>query len=616
MKGGEVRFDFTGNTKELEKDTKSLGSKVSSVGKSIGVAFVKGAAVAGSALSGLVALSVKGFSDMEQLSGGAKKIFDEMDYSKIEKDATNAYKNMNMSATEYLEAMNNVGATFASTMGDQKGYDTAKAGLQAISDYATGTGADINTLTDKYKMITRSTSSYLSIADQFAGLLPQTTSGFLEQAQASGYLSSAYKKLTDVPVEEYQQAITKMLEKGVADMGLAGNTLAETEDTLSGSILAAKSAFSNFVSGAGDIQPVIDTFVTAGTNIANAVGEMAPKVIDGLVELVDAIIPKIPKLIKSLLPSVLKGIIKLTSGILTVLPEIIQTLASMLPTILTGIISTFTTLLPTLISSVIQSVSSIAQAIVQSIPLLVASIPVIIMGLCTGLMQALPDLVLMAPQIIVALITGIMQALPMLIETVPTMINQFADAIVNCLPRMITMGGDMIKSLWSGIKNIFNSLPAWLKSFVQNKIIAPIRDKGVNGLKEVGVNLVKGLWAGMGNAKDWFLNKVKSFGKSVLKSIKNVLGVHSPSTEFAWIGKMNVLGLEEGMENMKGDLNATMDDMFSLSPNLVNNASTHFNPSYNIVVNNNMKQDPLGRMVRDIKTFAGGSKNDYNYVGA
>ena len=616
MKGGDVRFDFTSNTKELEADTKSLGSKIGSVGKSIGVAFAKGAAVAGSALSGLVALSVKGFSDMEQLSGGAKKIFDEMDYSQIEKDATEAYKNMNMSATEYLEAMNNVGATFASTMGDKKGYDTAKAGLQAISDYATGTGADIGTLTDKYKMITRSTTSYLSIADQFAGLLPQTTDGFLKQAQACGYLSSEYSKLNEVPVEEYQQALTKMLEKGVADMGLAGNTLAETEQTLSGSILAAKSAFSNFISGAGDIQPVIDTFVTAGTNIANAVGEMAPKVIDGIVDLINALIPKIPKLVKKLLPSVIKGVMELTGGIITALPQIVQTLTSMLPTILTEIISSFTTLLPTLISSVIQSISNIAQAIVQSIPILVASMPLIIMGLCTGLIQALPDLVMMAPQIIMAIITGVMQALPMLVETVPTMIDQFVNAMIELLPRLITMGGDMVKSLWNGIKNMFNSLPACLKNFVKDKIIAPIRDKGVSGLKEVGVNLIKGLWAGMANAKDWFLSKVKSFGKSVLKSIKNVLGVHSPSTEFAWIGKMNVLGLEEGMENMKGDLYATMDDMFSLSPNLTNNASTHFSPSYTIVVNNNMKQDPLGRMVRDIKTFAGGSKNDYNYVGA
>ena len=165
---------------------------------------------------------------------------------------------MNLSASQYLDMMNSVGATFAQTMGDEKGYETAKKGLQAISDYASGTGADINTLNDKYKMISRSTTSYLSIADQFAGLLPQTTDDFLKQAQASGYLSTSYKKLTEVPVAEYQQAISSMLEKGVADMGLLGNTYAESTQTMTGSIAMLKTSWDNFLSGTGDLGTVVE----------------------------------------------------------------------------------------------------------------------------------------------------------------------------------------------------------------------------------------------------------------------------------------------------------------------------------------------------------------------
>ena len=102
MNGGEVVFHFKGDDKDLDKKTSELGSKLGNIGKSVGGAFLKGTAVATTAITGLVATSVKGFSEMEQLSGGSKKIFDEMDYSKIEKDATDAYKSMNMSAQEYL----------------------------------------------------------------------------------------------------------------------------------------------------------------------------------------------------------------------------------------------------------------------------------------------------------------------------------------------------------------------------------------------------------------------------------------------------------------------------------------------------------------------------------
>jgi phage-related protein len=190
-----------------------------------------------------------GFADYEQLKGGVEKIFDEADQAKIFEDANNAYKDLNMSANDYLSAVNEVGATFAQTMGDQKGYDTARRGMKAISDFASGTGRDLDELNEKYKLITRSAGGYQSIADQFAGILPQTSADFLKAAKQAGLLSDEYTKLTDVPVDEYQQAVTAMLEKGVEDLGLMGNTFNESEKTISGSLAAMESSWDNFISG-------------------------------------------------------------------------------------------------------------------------------------------------------------------------------------------------------------------------------------------------------------------------------------------------------------------------------------------------------------------------------
>ena len=225
------------------------------------------------------------YSEFEQLAGGAEKIFDEVDQSKILSDANDAWKTLNMSANEYMAAINQTGAMFAQTMGDEKGYETAKTGMQAISDYATGTGRDINELNTKFSMITRSTSSYQSIADQFAGILPATSADFLEQAKAAGVLSGSYEKLTDVPVAEYQEAVTKMLEKGVDDLGLANNTANESLSTLSGSMLATKSAWQNLVAEFGkpdsDIGARISDMFTAvmgengeGGLLRNVTGEV------------------------------------------------------------------------------------------------------------------------------------------------------------------------------------------------------------------------------------------------------------------------------------------------------------------------------------------------------
>ena len=176
---GNLTAKLTLDTTQFSKGIGEVNGLVSGlaggVGKALtGITATVGAAVAGAtaAVGALVKESVQGFAQFEQLAGGAQKIFDQIDYAKIQADANNAWQTMNLSASQYLSLINNVGASFAATMGDQKGYDVAKQGMQAIADYASGTGRNVEELNQKFAMITRASSSYQSIADQFSGILP------------------------------------------------------------------------------------------------------------------------------------------------------------------------------------------------------------------------------------------------------------------------------------------------------------------------------------------------------------------------------------------------------------------------------------------------------------
>lgn len=277
------------------------GEVFGKVGAAAGKGFdavVKAAAIgAAAATASLVAVSkgaLDAYASYEQLSGGAQQIFSAMDYSKIEADAQRAYRTMGMSANDYLESINQVGAAFKATMGDERGYDTAKRGMQAISDYASGTGRSVEELNDKYAMITRSTSSYQSIADQFSGILPATSDGFLKSAQAAGLLSGEYTSLTEVPIAEYQQAVTGMLERGVDALGLTGNTAHEATQTITGSMDMVKGAWSNFLAELGKddadiearVSELVDGVVAVAENVvprvAQIVGRLAKEVPDAL----------------------------------------------------------------------------------------------------------------------------------------------------------------------------------------------------------------------------------------------------------------------------------------------------------------------------------------------
>ena len=331
------------------------------------------------------------------------------------------------------------------------------------------------------------------------------------------------------------------------ELDVTGTTAKESMSTITGSVNSAKSAFSNFLSGAGGIEEVISTFTTAGTNITNAIMNMAPQIITGLTTLMTNLIPMISPLLQLLLPALVEGTVQLIMGLVQAIPQIVVALIEGLTTVLQLLAEQMPTLIPIII-----------DAILGTIPILIENLPLFVKA---------------GAQLIGGLIAG----------------------IINSIPILLARVGEIVVS----IVNHFKKLP--------------------NMLKSVGNNLLKGLWNGIKSAKDWVLNKVAGIGNSIMKKIKSIFGVHSPSTEFAWVGKMNMLGLEKGMEDMKGQVNSTVggmfDDMFNLSPNLYGNTSNNLSPVVNVVNHVNVEQDPLGQMVRDIKTFSGGSKNDYNYGG-
>lgn len=311
----------------LDPESKNAGQ---SAGTNI-VSFVKKALIGG-AIGKVLKDTILQGSDLEQLRGGVEKIFDEANTSKIFEDANNAYKDLNLSANDYLSTITSVGATFASTMGDQKGYDFARAGMLAVSDYATGTGKNVDLLNEKFQMISRSTSSYQSIADQFAGLLPQTSSDFLAQAQAAGFLSDSYTSLTDVPVAEYQQALVQMLQKGTEEMGLAENTAAEAEKTLSGSFAAMKGAVSNFMAQlttggdlSGALDAIFNTVINFGKNLLTSFGNILLNLPDALGSLGEMIMQKIQSIGDDPSIGIAAGefIKKFALGIITNLPNIL-----------------------------------------------------------------------------------------------------------------------------------------------------------------------------------------------------------------------------------------------------------------------------------------------------
>lgn len=454
----------------LSKITDKLGNGLKTAAK-VGVAAVT---AAGTAIVALTKASVDSYAEYEQLAGGAAKIFDEMSQTQILQDAQNAYKELGLSANQYLAVINDVGATFAATMGDEAGYEAAKTGLKAISDYASGTGKNVDELSQKFTLITRSTSSYQSIADQFSGILPATSAGFLEQAQAAGILSDRYKQLTDVPIDEYQAAVSQMLEKGVEELGLANNAANEAATTISGSLAAWKGSWSNLVTGladdSADFDKLMDNFIESTVNVGKNIIPTMGKALNGIGKLIKEVVPVamqyIPKIIGEFLPTIADAAIGIVTSIGTAIfdniDQILEWGQNMLDTLLEGINSNTGN-----ISSVVTEIlTTFGSFVLENLPEIIMAGLNILIALVRGIVEAIPELATAATKAIIELAAYLIseENLEKIISLGSDLINALVEGFQNVLELLIPIGEDIIDSIKQGISDAWDGLKTWFNN--------------------------------------------------------------------------------------------------------------------------------------------------------
>lgn len=554
---------------EASGNLKSIGQKLGNGLKTAAKVGTAAVGVASAAITALTTQAVNSFAEYEQLAGGAQKIFDQMDYSKIATDANNAYKELGLSANQYLAVINDVGATFAATMGDEAGYEAAKTGLKAISDYASGTGKNVDELSQKFTLITRSTSSYQSIADQFSGILPATSAGFLEQAQAAGILSDSYTQLTEVPIDEYQAAVSKMLEQGVADLGLANNTMNEAFSTLSGSLSMAKGAWSNLVTGLADDSADLDMLIG---NFVESVGAVAtnliPKIgtaLNGASKLVRDLIPvivqEIPVLIEENLPALAEAAISIIQALVDGISQNQEMLMTTAMETITYLATSLISMLPQIVALGLDLIVSLANGIAESLPTLIPTIIDVVLQIVNTLTnpETLVNLVNAGIQVLIGVITGLISAIPQLIAAIPTIITNLITALLDSIPLLIDAGIQLIVALVENTPAIIAGIVKAVPEIITGLIDAII--KFVPKLAKTGLNLIKGLWNGIKDAGAWLWDKISGFFGGIVDKIKGFFGIHSPSRLFRdEIGKMMAKGIGVGFDDEFANVKDDMED--------------------------------------------------------
>lgn len=538
----------------------------------------KGILEVGKAFGSLVVEGVKSFAELEQNIGGSEAVFGEFATS-IQKTAEQAYRTMGTTQSEYLATANKMGALFqGSGLDAQRSMDLTTKAMQRAADMASVMGIDTQSALDA---VTAAAKGNYTMMDNLGVAMNATT---LEAYRVSQGMDTAFSKMTNA--EKAELAMKYFFENTTQ---YAGNFEREASETISGSIGQLTAAVQTWVAGLGNseaditaltqnivnafqsvvanVVPVVENIVatipTVLATLMPAINQLLPMLLtiganvintllDGITSALPALVAAAKPIISVLVTGVMKNLgpilktgveilLSLIDGIADTLPDLIPMAVDVIETVIEGLVDN----LPKIVETGINVLASLIQGLTNAIPKLVAFLPRIIQTITQTLTQKLPQIIQMGITTLSSLIQGLTNALPQLIQMLPTIITTFVSTITKNLPQIIQMGVQILVSLVEGIVSSVGNLASagWeiIKTLVGTLASLP------SEMWDIGKEVVSGIWEGISDSYTWIKSKIKSWVGNVTKFIKNLFGIHSPSTVMRdQVGKYLALGIGEG----------------------------------------------------------------------
>ena len=247
------------------------------------------------------------------------------------------------------------------------------------------------------------------------------------------------------------------------------------------------------------------------------------------------------------LPAFLNMGVQILSSLASGIVQSIPTLVSAVPQIITEIWAALTELLPQVLDMGVQLLDQLTSGIESGLPDMVSRIPQIITEFLDYLTGELPTILEKGVEILNNLVDGIIESIPDMVAALPEIITSFTQFVSDNLPAILDAGIDILLNLVTGIINAIPDLVAALPEII-TAIVDGIGDL-MESVVEIGVDIVEGIWEGIKSMAEWIGDKVGGFFGDIVDGVKDFLGIHSPSTVFANMGKNMALGLGEGWDN-------------------------------------------------------------------
>lgn len=230
---------------------------------------------------------------------------------------------------------------------------------------------------------------------------------------------------------------------------------------------------------------------------------------------------------------------QLAEGIVAATPQILSVAAKVLAALVQGL----STALPQLVSTGIQMISMLGEGLKSAIPAFLAQALPLAADFAAGLRENFGQIVDAGIAFILNLAQGLADGLPTLIEQLPGIVSDLAGIINDNAPKLLVAGVQLMAAL---LKGLVQSIPTLIANIPQ--ICKAIFDvfTAFRWL-DIGKFIVDGLWNGITTGWTALIGKVKDLVNLLPRTVKTILGIHSPSKVFDEIGMNICKGLAQGL---------------------------------------------------------------------
>lgn len=328
------------------------------------------------------------------------------------------------------------------------------------------------------------------------------------------YTGKTREEVSDLEIS--YEDLTGALKFASQEGGKYFNAMEKQSKTFNGQLSNLKD---NFMAFLGEVTIPLFTFLK---------DEVLP-IINGILDGTLGIDEGINKLTETFL----NGVMSMVNFLLENLPAFLQMGINILLNLIRGISQA----LPSLIPMMTQVIMDMVNILLDNIDLITECGVQLLIALTEGITNALPELISRLPEIIIKITTKLIELTPQLLSASLRIILALAEGLIKFIPEIISRIPQIIKSMVSAFK------------------------QGIKDFANIGKNLLNGIWEGIKNTKDWLLNKIKGFAKTITNGIKSFFGIHSPSKLFRnEIGKNLILGVGVAFEKDDNLINKQISD--------------------------------------------------------